>query len=125
MSEIDILEAQLRDLIEKIQGIDLQLTQRKTEIDRLRERLPTPEFRPYRHDYETWRSSALKARQEALNDHGRLKAMLHQAHTASREDERDILWRAIADHRQKTYDGDYEPTAVDLELWDHIDRPRP
>lgn len=116
------LEVTQRELVEKIQGIDLQLTTKRTELEALRTRLHPEDYRGYRREYEDWRSKALKARQAALDDLRRVKAMIHSANVEAREDEASRLYRAISRHRQRVYDAGYEPTEVDRELWDEIDR---
>lgn len=118
------LEAQRLELVTKIQGIDLDLTRRKENLEQLAERIPRsdpPSYKEARREYDRWRSGALTARQHALNELGKVKAMIKEANIENHDDERDRLRRAIALHRQLTYDAGYEATTVDLNLWAEID----
>lgn len=119
------LEAQRLELVAKIQGINLDLTRRRENLEELRERISRADprsFKEARREYEKWRSGALTAQQHALNELGKVKAMIKEANIENREDERDRLRHAITRHRQLTYDAGYEATTVDLELWEHVDR---
>lgn len=119
------LEAQRLDLVAKVQGIDLDLTRRRENLEQLAERIARSDpfsYKEARREYERWRSGALTARQHALDELRQVKAMVKEANIENQENERDRLRRAIARHRQLTYDGGYEPTGVDLELWDEVDR---
>ncbi len=119
------LEAQRLDLVAKVQGINLDLTRRRENLEALQERIARTDpqsFREYRRDYERWRSSALTAQQHALDELRQVKDMIRNANIETHNDERDRLRSAIIAHRQKTLDTGYAATGVDLELWAEVDR---
>lgn len=126
------LEATRDKLQAKVLRIDTQLTQRRYDFETadlaLRQAHP-PEIKALqraRSEYQAWRSSALAARQHALEELGQIRAQIKADNMISDE----LLHRrryhdlraAVIAHRQKVYDAGYAPTGVDEELWDVVDK---
>jgi chromosome segregation ATPase len=126
VSDLEALEAQRIELIDKIQGIDLDLTRRKNNLEALRGELATYEnpiqaMRQARRDYEQWRSAALTSRKHALDELIQVKAMIKTTNAGNQDDERGRLRRAIMRHQQEVMDGGYAATPADLALWAELD----